>query len=260
MTEGPYGNDVALDRDAWGARSPSQDSLTPGPANRAEFAAGIIADIAAAAQPDDRLGSKDELREQCSVSVGTFNEALKMAESRGFVTLRRGPGGGIFAAQPTPMVRLGNQFLALKPDKNTVADALRMRNALDQLVVEDALLYSSSADVSRLREEIVRMRAAIAANDVRAFLHGNWASQSHLARVSPNQILRTVYLALLNILEEHATELQPMPGQTLDEAFAARIEHYVQMADALASRDREAAIRVAIAHRTGPQPSPARPA
>jgi DNA-binding FadR family transcriptional regulator len=156
----------------------SDDALRSIPATRAEMAANLIAKLATAAGPDGCLGSKDEVRQRCSVSVGTFNEALKIAQTRGIVALRRGPGGGIFAAQQTPLVRLGNQMLAMDDSEYIVADALRMRNVLDPLVIEDALMYSSAADILAMREEVQAMKQAMADRDTAAFLHGNWRFQA----------------------------------------------------------------------------------
>ncbi|MFF0452779.1 hypothetical protein [Nocardia africana] len=33
-------------------------------------------------------------------SVGTINEAIKLAQTRGIITSRPGPGGGLFACDP----------------------------------------------------------------------------------------------------------------------------------------------------------------
>ncbi|MDQ1060817.1 DNA-binding FadR family transcriptional regulator [Arthrobacter globiformis] len=232
------------------------DPLRAAPTNRAEMAANLIAELAAAAGPDGRLGSKDEVRQRCSVSVGTFNEALKIAQARGIVALRRGPGGGIFAAQQTPLVRLGNQMLAMDDSEHIVADALRMRNVLDPLVIEDALMYSSAADVLAMREEVKAMKQAMADGDIAAFLHGNWRFQALVASISPNSMLRTVFLGLLEILERHAVTLRAPADHPLPGLLEERFELYERMADAMENRDRETAMQIMHIHNnTGVQPA-----
>ncbi len=76
--------------------------LPAGRQTRTELAAQRLAAIARSARPGDRLGSKAELRERCGVSVGTFNEAIRLVQSRSLVTIRPGPGGGLFAAEQSP--------------------------------------------------------------------------------------------------------------------------------------------------------------
>jgi len=46
-----------------------------------EQAAEQLAGLAAGAEPGTRLGTKDELRALCGVSVGTFNEALRLVQA-----------------------------------------------------------------------------------------------------------------------------------------------------------------------------------
>lgn len=250
MGEGP-----ALSRQLWRTRAPQQQSAPTEPANRAVMAANRIEELAAQAGPGERLGSKDDLRQHCSVSVGTFNEALKIAQARGVVSLRRGPGGGIFAAHQAPLVKLGNQMLAIDNSESIVADAQRMRNALDPLVIEDALLHSSAADVLAMRKEVEAMKEAMAANDVPAFLHGNWRFQACIANISPNIVLRSVFLSLLEILEQHAVTLPAPPDHPLPEVLEGRFGLYKGMADAMEARDHGAAMRIMHEHNTGIQPA-----
>ena len=47
---------------------------------RPDQAAEQLAAMAMESQPGERLGTKDELRGTCGVSVGTFNEALRMVQ------------------------------------------------------------------------------------------------------------------------------------------------------------------------------------
>ena len=96
---------------------------------------------------------------------------------------------------------------------------------------------------------------AIAAGDVRAFLHGNWQFQAFVASVSPNTMLRTVFLSLLDLLERHAVTLRPVNAQPLPEVLNARLDLYVRMANALEARDRTAVTEIMIEHNTGTQPA-----
>jgi DNA-binding FadR family transcriptional regulator len=223
---------------------------TAPPTTRPEQAAEQLATLAAAAEPGVRLGTKDELRATCGVSVGTFNEALRLAQARGVVTVRPGPGGGLFASRQSPMVRLGNSVLALDEDAASVADAVRIRDALDPLLVEDALRHASPDDLSAMRRELGRMRAAATALDGTAFVHANWALHARIADVSPNAMLRSFYLSLLEIIESHTLSVQPVGEQPLPEYIESRYDLHAALVEAIAEREEARALELIGQHNT----------
>lgn len=255
MNNAGIGASPDMDSAGRGSFPVRRTSRAPQLANRAEMAAQIIADLAAVAESDGRLGSKDELRARCEVSVGTFNEALKMAQMRGIVNLRRGPGGGIFAAKQTPLARLGNKFLEMEGSENLIADIQRMRAALDPLIIDDALMYSSAADIADLRSLVAKMSQAMADKDAADFIRQNWQFQIRTALISPNNMLRSVSLSLLEILEQHAVDLPLPEGEAEKEILRGRYRHYVHMADALEARDRDAALLALREHNAEVQPT-----
>jgi DNA-binding FadR family transcriptional regulator len=246
--------------DAPALRRADWEPRTAPAATRPERAAELIASLAAAAEPGERLGTKDELRARCAVSVGTFNEALRLVQSRGVVTVRPGPGGGLFASRQSPMVRLGNSVLALDEDAASVADAVRIRNALDPLLVEDALRHAGRKHLTAMRRELERMRAAAAELDGTAFVHANWALHARIAEVSPNAVLRSFYLSLLEIIESHTLSVQSVAGQPLPEYIQSRYDLHAALVDAIADRDESRAAELIREHNTTTSAEPAEPA
>lgn len=244
---------VAVDEPAWrrgdweraAARADGGTRQT-----RTELAAARLGAIAAAAMPGDRLGSKEELRGQCGVSVGTFNEAIRLLQARKLVTVRPGPGGGLFAAEPSPMVRLGNSVLALDAEETSVADAVRIREALDPLIIEDALWHASPADAADLRAQVRRMRAAADELDPVAFIRANWGLHARIAALSPNVMLRSLYSSLLDLIESHTLSVLPVSEQPLLEYVAQRYELHARLVEAIAGRDRALALRLISEHNT----------
>lgn len=202
-----------------------------------ERAATLLAELAAAADPGDRLGTKDELRVACGVSVGTFNEALRIAQARGLVTVRPGPGGGLFASRQSAMVRLGNSMLALDDEAASVAEAVRLRDALDPLLVEDALAHMSAHGVAALRSTLKQMKTAADKGDNTAFVRANWALHARIAESSPNALLRSFYLNLLEIIESHLLAVQPYADEPLHDFIHDRYELHAALVDAIAERD-----------------------
>ncbi|WSY19041.1 FCD domain-containing protein (plasmid) [Embleya sp. NBC_00896] len=214
------------------------------------MAADRIAALIERSAPGARLGTKDELRGMCGVSVGTFNEALRLLQSRGLVTVRPGPGGGLFVAEQSPMVRLGNSVLALDADQTDVADAIRIRDSLEPLLIEDALWHGSPADIADLRGELAVMERAVEAEDPHAFAYANWHLHARIAAISPNPLLRSLYGSLLEIIESHTLSVLPAREQPLQEYIRERHTLHVEIVDALESRDRDRAIELIRAHNT----------
>src|SRR3984885_15338491 len=231
--------------------------------SRGESAAAQLIAIAEAAAPGDRLGSKEELRARCAVSVGTFNEALRITQSRGLVLVRPGPGGGVFAAAQSPMVRLGNSVLALDGDQTSVAEAIRIRDALDTLLIEDALWHASPADIAELREILIEMASAAERLDAIGFVHANWSLHARVAAVSPHPMLRSMYVNLLDHIESHTLAVLPYGEGPLPDYMADRHALHTAIIDAIEHRDRERALTLIAQHNTsGAQPAaliPARP-
>ncbi|MFH9090075.1 FadR/GntR family transcriptional regulator [Streptomyces sp. NPDC017673] len=217
---------------------------------RAEQAAERVAELVDSVPPGSRLGTKEELRTLCAVSVGTFNEALRLLQARGLVTVRPGPGGGLFSAEQSPIVRLGNSVLALDAHQHDVAEAVRIRDALEPLLVEDVLWHASPADVAGLREHIAAMAAAVDAADAVAFVHANWRLHAAIAAISPNALLSSLYASLLDLIESHTLSVLPVEGQPLGEYLAQRLDLHRQLVDALDRRDREEAFRLVREHST----------
>ena len=218
--------------------------------NRAEAAAQILGEIARESGPGVRLGTKEELRKRCEVSVGTFNEALKISQNRGLVALRPGPGGGIFSQAPSAIVRLGNLLLALDRDEETVAEAVHVRNALDVLLMDDAIAHRSSEDIRKLRKEIEHMSDAVREGRPTDFMKANWHLHAVIANISPNAILKNFYLGLLEVNEQHTLAVKLTLEQPLQGYIEYRLELHRRMVDAIESSDQALAQKLIAEHNT----------
>lgn len=232
------------------AASPGTHGSHVARASRAEVAAELLTRLAGAAGAGVRMGSKNDLRASCAVSVGTFNEALRIVQSRGVVVMRPGPGGGLFAADQPPLVRLGNSVLALDADQTSVAEAVRIRDALDPLLIEDALWHSSHADIADMRTLLDDMARTADANDSIGFVHANWKLHARIADVTPHPILKSLYVNLLAIIESHTLSVLPTQEQALPEFIAQRHELHVGIVDAIAQHDSERALELVKEHNT----------
>lgn len=218
--------------------------------SRTEQTALALERLAEEAPLGARLGTKRELQERCGVAKGTFNEALRILQSRGAITVRSGPGGGLFAASPNPFARLGNSMLSLDAAASDVADAVRIRDVLDPLIIEDALYYSSAVDIAHMRAALVDMQHGLDASDATAFVRANWQLHAAIAHVSPNALLKSLYLNLLELIESHTLSVEPVDSQPLPDYMTQRQQLHVDLIDALDTRDHDRAMRLIAEHQT----------
>jgi DNA-binding FadR family transcriptional regulator len=229
-------------------RSDWQLPGSPQAATRPEQAAEQLAELAAGAEPGTRLGTKEELRALCGVSVGTFNEALRLAQARGLVTVRAGRVGGLFASRQSPLVRLGNSVLAIDDDATSVADAVRIRDALEPLLAEDAVRHRSASDIEDLRQGLDRMRAAADALDGIEFIRANWALHARIAEISPSAMLRSFYVSLLEMIESHTLSVQPVAGEPLQQHLGNRYRLHADLVSAIEGQDARRALDLIRVH------------
>src|SRR5579875_3114843 len=146
------------------------------------------------------------------------------------------------------MVRLGNSVLALDAEETSVADAVRIREALEPLIIEDALWHASPADLAELRAQVRRMRAAADELDPVAFIRANWGLHARIAALSPNVMLRSLYTSLLDLIESHTLSVLPVSEQPLLEYVAQRYQLHADLVEAIASRDSAQALGLIAEH------------
>jgi DNA-binding FadR family transcriptional regulator len=238
---------VVLEAPAYRRSDWQQPGASPS-VTRPEQAAELLAELAASAEPGTRLGTKDELRVLCGVSVGTFNEALRLVQARGLVTVRAGRVGGLFASRQSPLVRLGNSVLAIDDDATSVADAVRIRDTLEPLLVQDAALHRSASDLEALRRGLERMRAAADALDGMEFLRANWALHVRIAEICPSVMLRSFYLTLLEMIESHTLAVQSVDARPLPEYLDTRYRLHDALVTAIGEQDALRALDLSRTH------------
>jgi DNA-binding FadR family transcriptional regulator len=197
-----------------------------------------------AVRPGDRLGTKEELRHRFGVAVGTLNEAVRLLETRGLVDARPGPRGGIFVAQPSGHLRLSHLILGLGDDAMSVADSLEIRSALEVPLAAQAARHISSAQVAEL-EKIVEEMSELRDRPAE-YLRRNWDLHATIAAASANQLLRTIYVSLLDTAREAVRDIAPDPDFARD--FPQNLALHRELVAAVASGEVGRARRAAEAH------------
>ena len=199
----------------------------------------------------ERLGTKEELRRQTGVAMGTLNEATRLLQERGLVTMRPGPRGGIFAAAPEPLVRIGQTLIAVQGNATTISQASAIRTALEPLVAATAARDRTREDVADLRRLLRAMGDLI--EDDEGFLRANWVLHDRIASLIKNELLTSIYLAVHAVLKEQLKSIVPhTKSRTYKEG---RLEIHRQLVEAIAAGDEVAALRAVEAHAQDIEPA-----
>jgi DNA-binding FadR family transcriptional regulator len=209
------------------------DRITDERVSRSEVVAQQVSDLIAKRHiaPGARLGRKSDLRTQFGVAASTLNEAIRLLESRGLVDARPGPSGGIFVAQPSPQIRLSHLILGLDDDALSVADGLEIRNALELTLAVHAAKNADRDGLSRLEAIVTRMGEL--QDDPAEYLKQNWQLHEEIARMSPNSLLRTIYMSLLDTARNAVRKVAP--DSQFRETWRENWALHRELVDAIAS-------------------------
>lgn len=221
------------------------------PGTRAQALAATVEEAIAVdgLQAGERVGTIDGWRARSGFGRSTVSEAMRLLVDRGVVDVRPGRGGGLFVAGTGPVVRLRHTLLQVHGDATTLADALAVREALEPLVVTDAARCRTAAQVRGLRRSL--RAVAVAVGDHDAFVRAVWALHEAVALVTPNEMLRAIYLATLQVAQVHA---ERATSDERDPAAAARyrarrLDVHRELVDAIADGDLAAVDRALELHR-----------
>src|SRR3954453_12092781 len=150
--------------------------------------------------PGARIGTKEDQRHRCGVAVATVNEAVRLLETRGLIEARPGPGGGVFVAASSVRAALQRGNLEATWGAARIDHCLAVRNGLEPLVCREAARNRTREDVSELRALVAEMERR--ADDPPAYFELNWALHRRIARLGRNAPLHSIYLTLLDFIED----------------------------------------------------------
>lgn len=210
--------------------------------SRAEYAANQIARLAAGAPAGERIGSKDEIRQVCGVSVGTVNEAIKLAQERGVITSRPGPGGGIFAANPSPLSRMNGWFRAAPADGSALGESIQIRDALAPLLVAEVLAAIDDRDLRELRARVDDLRRTRAKNDLSGFVWAAWHVHEYFAGIGSSQLLNSLYLSIMDVGTSHLRAHLDAADNQVPVFLGGLADVVESLVDALGAGDADAAV------------------
>ncbi len=224
------------------ARRPSRRRLAdPGEPvglsdKRAEATARLIfADITAAGWPvGELLGSESDLMARYGVSRAVLREAVRVLEHHQVARMRRGPGGGLFVAEPG--IEAVIDAVALQADRRGIGPRhlVEVRRAVELAVLDRVVTGLDDGGAARLRQALESERSAVQgeADFVGQDLHNT------LAAVSGNPVLELVTQVLMRLTRLH---FSVPPGAPDPLPFGDLVAVHARIVDAIVAADDELA-------------------
>lgn len=143
------------------------------------------------------------------------------------------------------MVRLANVVLSLDTDASAVQQAIRLRDALDPLLVDDAIEHARPAEVQRLRSIADEMELAEREDGGFAVTKGIWKPHAAIAEISPNTMITGIYRSLLELIEKHTVGVTQQHGNA---KVRDRVQLHRDIVEAIAERDSDRCAELMRAH------------
>jgi len=216
--------------------------------SRAETAAEQIAELARTAGGGARLGSREDLRVLCGVSVGTLHEALRLLQSTGEIFVRTGPGGGVFAGESSALSDLVRSLHGQVFDDPLYPQTARVLHALRPLIFADAVDHMNESGAGLLTERVAALSAA-KEGDLRDLVRASLEVFATIVSIPPAGILRTVAASILRAQLDTLRGLSGRIGAELRGAVDDHVDAASHMVASLVRSD----LPAALAHSADPK-------
>jgi DNA-binding MarR family transcriptional regulator len=168
----------------------------------------------------DRIGAKDVTQISSSLRRITNDATDGQAEDAAHQRLDQ-------------LVSFGESLLAITSDVMAVADAIRVRDALELPLLADVARNLPTSAVAELRAAVARMATALGSPE--GFFRADWDLHRSLAQHCRNTLLRGIYLRLLDIISNRAAAVEPT--NNLPEYLSKRLAIHALMVEAVVSGD-----------------------
>ncbi len=147
-----------------------------------------------------RLPSERALAEQFGVSRNTLREALRSLEHAGLIRLQKGASGGAFISERSGEAIVTGLFDLFHVGAIRPAHVTEARIWLESIIVREACVRATAADLAALETNIEEAEAASARGDFPARAAKNIDFHRILARVTGNPIMIIVMDGVLDVL------------------------------------------------------------
>jgi len=149
----------------------------------------------------EKLPSEMEMAENFQVSRSVVREAMRILEGLGLISVKKGPKGGIFAANGYHKP-LSNSLKGLVDSGQVTKDNInKVRMLLEPFVASEAAIHADDDDIKTLEALLNASRKKM--NDA-GFLQANRGKfHIHLATASKNPVIEMFMKSLIELLREY---------------------------------------------------------
>lgn len=228
----------------------------------AETVAGELRDRILAADDEYRLPTQDQLVQEFGVSFPSVREAIRILETEGLVTVRRGAIGGAEIRQPDEAAATYHLGLSLQRNKVTLADLAAGLQLLEPMCAAECARRSDRrrAVVPLLTANVEATAALITSNGGSGGHGDNGVAFTQTARefhdlvvaLTPNATVRSVVsslVALWSAQEQAWAEALTTRGEYPSSHEARHVVRtHQRIVDAIAAGDADEAARLARVH------------
>jgi len=197
-------------------------------------------------QDGDDLPSEAVLMEQFGVSRPTLREALRVLESEGLLTVRRGSLGGFRVHAPDPKVAAQFADRVLEHRGATLADIRRVRLMLEPQCAKLVAEQRTKSDLERLRKCVEAGADEVDSNGAGP-LGSHRAFHELIVELSGNETLILMSSMLRHILHDRASRTG-VNGFTDERRGRGAQEEHRRLVDLIEIKDGEGAEQVWTRH------------
>lgn len=162
-------------------------------------------------KPGDQLPSEPELARQLEVGRSAVREAIRILESTGLLTVRRGHAGGTFVQERdvSSLVPVFADILRLALVE--VSELTRTRVLLESVVIQEAGARITPEGLATLRENVDQAEQYYRQGEVALRVAANLEFHMKLARIAASPVLELNVGAVLKLLSYYLETIPPSP-------------------------------------------------
>lgn len=189
--------------------------------------------------PGQRLPPEDELTERFGIARTTLREALRVLESQGLLTIRRGRGGGPEITHPSLAPAATALAVSLRLAGTTLGDLDEARRLIEPQLAGKLALSRSDDNIAALEAVIAQASGAAEREDIAAFGFAVALFHETLIECSGNNTLATVSMLLHDMVQAFYSDASGRSDRPL---MRRAVRSYRRLVAYIAAGDQNGAI------------------